>query len=168
MISRFIFPGGELDYIDLTATNLERHGFEVHDVEGMREHYQLTLERWLQRLYENREVAAAEVGKTTMRLWMLYFSFFARAFERGTIGIFQNPRVKARCAGLGASTWRAPAEARPGHSALGDAAPLVMHRLIRDFKKRRFRGRARRQTPVIGTANTFDSNRGFRCRAPWS
>jgi len=90
VISRFIFPGGELDYVGLTATNLERHGFEVHDVEGMREHYQLTLERWLDRLYENREVAAAEVGKTRMRLWMLYFAMFARAFERGTIGIFQT------------------------------------------------------------------------------
>jgi len=90
VISRFIFPGGELDYVGLTATNLERHGFEVHDVEGMREHYQLTLERWLDRLYENREVAAAEVGKTRMRLWMLYFALFARAFERGTIGIFQT------------------------------------------------------------------------------
>ena len=90
VISRFIFPGGELDHIGLTATNLERHGFEVHDVEGMREHYQLTLERWLDRLYENREVAAAEVGKTRMRLWMLYFAMFARAFERGTIGIFQT------------------------------------------------------------------------------
>jgi cyclopropane-fatty-acyl-phospholipid synthase len=90
VISRFIFPGGELDHVGLTATNLERHGFEVHDVEGMREHYQLTLERWLDRLYENREVAAAEVGKTRMRLWMLYFAMFARAFERGTIGIFQT------------------------------------------------------------------------------
>jgi cyclopropane-fatty-acyl-phospholipid synthase len=90
VIARFIFPGGELDYIGLTATNLERHGFEVHDVEGMREHYQLTLERWLDRLYESREVAAAEIGKTRMRLWMLYFTLFARAFERGTIGIFQT------------------------------------------------------------------------------
>ena len=90
VISRFIFPGGELDYVGLTATNLERHGFEVHDVEGMREHYQLTLERWLDRLYENRKVAAAEVGTTRMRLWMLYFAMFARAFERGTIGIFQT------------------------------------------------------------------------------
>ena len=30
VITRFIFPGGELDYVGLTATNLERHGFEVH------------------------------------------------------------------------------------------------------------------------------------------
>ena len=27
-LNRFIFPGGELDYLGLTATNLERHGFE--------------------------------------------------------------------------------------------------------------------------------------------
>jgi cyclopropane-fatty-acyl-phospholipid synthase len=100
VISRFIFPGGELDYVGMTATNLERHGFEVHDIEGMREHYQLTLERWLDRLYENREVAAAEVGKTRMRLWMLYFALFARAFERGTLGIFQTLASKR---GVGAS-----------------------------------------------------------------
>ena len=90
VITRYIFPGGELDYLGLTATNLERHGFEIHDVEAMREHYRLTLERWLQRLYARRETAAAIIGKTRTRLWMLYFTMFARAFERGAIGIFQT------------------------------------------------------------------------------
>ncbi len=90
VITRYIFPGGELDYIGLTATNLERHGFEVHDVEAMREHFQLTLEHWTARLHEHREKAAAEIGWARTRLWILYFSLFARSFERCTIGVFQT------------------------------------------------------------------------------
>src|SRR5262249_61125998 len=33
-IGRYIFPGGELDHVGMSIANLERHGFEVHDVEG--------------------------------------------------------------------------------------------------------------------------------------
>ena len=106
VITRFIFPGGELDYIGLTSTNLERHGFEVHDVEGMREHYKLTLENWLERLYQQREAAAAEIGATKMRLWLLYFTLFARAFERGTIGIFQTLASKRATGASGLELWR--------------------------------------------------------------
>jgi cyclopropane-fatty-acyl-phospholipid synthase len=90
VVTRYIFPGGELDHIGLTITNLDRLGFEVHDVEAMREHYQLTLEHWLSRLYANRDAATAEAGKTKTRLWLLYFTLFARAFERGTVGVFQT------------------------------------------------------------------------------
>ena len=90
VIDRFIFPGGECDYIGLTATNLERHGFEVHDVEAMREHFQKTLEIWVARLYEHRQAASAEVGWTRTRLWLLYMSMCARAFERSAIGVFQT------------------------------------------------------------------------------
>jgi cyclopropane-fatty-acyl-phospholipid synthase len=90
VITRFIFPGGELDYIGLTATNLERHGFEVHDVEGLREHFQLTIENWIERLYNNQDAAIAEIGRQRTRMWLLYFILFGRAFERGTIGVFQT------------------------------------------------------------------------------
>ena len=105
-LNRFIFPGGELDYIGLTATNLERHGFEVHDVEGMREHYQLTLEHWLARLYRNREHAAAQVGWTKTRMWLLYLTMCARGFERGPIGIFQTLASKRRSGASGLALAR--------------------------------------------------------------
>jgi cyclopropane-fatty-acyl-phospholipid synthase len=96
VITRYIFPGGELDYIGLTTTNLERHGFEVHDVEAMREHFELTLEHWTARLYASREKAAAEIGWARTRLWILYFSLFCRSFERCTIGVFQTLASKRR------------------------------------------------------------------------
>lgn len=90
VINRFIFPGGELDYIGLTATNLERHGFEVHDVEGLREHFQLTIENWIDRLYNRREEAFAQIGRERTRVWLLYFLLFGRGFERGIVGVFQT------------------------------------------------------------------------------
>ena len=36
------------------SRNLERHGFEVHDVEGWREHYARTTRLWHERLLANR------------------------------------------------------------------------------------------------------------------
>jgi cyclopropane-fatty-acyl-phospholipid synthase len=96
VITRLIFPGGELDYIGLTVSNLERHRFEVHDVESWREHFQLTLEHWLQRLWDNKEPAQKEIGLEKTRLWLLYFSLFAASFERNTISVFQTLASKRK------------------------------------------------------------------------
>jgi cyclopropane-fatty-acyl-phospholipid synthase len=74
----------------MTIANLERHGFEVHDVEGWRAHYLQTLEHWIVRLQANGEQAEREVGRTKLRLWLLYFSLFALGFERGICGVFQT------------------------------------------------------------------------------
>lgn len=96
VITKYIFPGGELDYIGLTLTNLERHRFEIHDVEGWREHFQLTLEHWTKRLWDNREKAQTEIGWPKTRLWLLYFSLFAMSFERNTVSVFQTLASKRR------------------------------------------------------------------------
>ena len=107
VITRFIFPGGELDHIGMTVTNLERHGFEVHDVENWREHFQLTLEHWTARLAGNQEKAVAEIGETRTRLWLLYFSLFALAFERGTCLVFQTLATKRKVGPSGLPLTRA-------------------------------------------------------------
>ena len=62
MIARYIFPGGELDHIGMTVTNLERLGFEVHDVESWREHFQKTCRLWAERLYARKDDAISEIG----------------------------------------------------------------------------------------------------------
>ncbi len=89
-LTTFIFPGGELDTIGMSLNGLEQHGFEVHDVEALREHYQRTCRIWTERLYENREQAAAEVGWPKTRLWLLYLAGCSLAFERSAVGIFQT------------------------------------------------------------------------------
>ncbi len=90
VINRFIFPGGELDHIGLSVTNLERLGFEVHDVESFREHYVRTLKLWSDALFAHRAAAEAEIGAARTRLWQLYFALFALGFERCLCGNFQT------------------------------------------------------------------------------
>jgi cyclopropane-fatty-acyl-phospholipid synthase len=38
LIRKYIFPGSELDHIGNTLAVMEARGFEIHDVEGWREH----------------------------------------------------------------------------------------------------------------------------------
>lgn len=90
VINKWIFPGGELDYLGLTLTNLERWGFEVRDVESTREHYYLALKGWSERLWARREEAVAEAGEARTRLWLLYFALCCTGFWRGPICDFQT------------------------------------------------------------------------------
>lgn len=95
-IVRYIFPGAELDHIGMTATNLEAHGFEVHDVEGWREHYARTTELWAERLAARRDEAEALVGPEKTRLWLLYLAGVSLGFRMGSINIFQTLASKRR------------------------------------------------------------------------
>ena len=95
-ITRYIFPGGELDHIGRTLANLEGNGFEVHDTEALREHYYLTLVHWHDRLWENRKKAERIVGEEVVRLWLLYFALFAVGFDRGVVNLFQTLVSKRR------------------------------------------------------------------------
>ena len=87
---RYIFPGGELDHLGMSISNLERHGFEVHDVEAWREHYQRTTRLWWERLDARRAEAEAEVGPERTRMWLLYLAGCSLAFERATVGVNQT------------------------------------------------------------------------------
>ncbi len=87
---RYIFPGGELDHIGMSLRNLEATGFEVHDVEGWREHYAYTTFHWATRLMAREEEAVALVGEETFRMWALYLAGVSLAFERGSAQIFQT------------------------------------------------------------------------------
>ncbi|PZR96192.1 MAG: SAM-dependent methyltransferase [Stutzerimonas stutzeri] len=93
---RYIFPGGELDHLGMSIANLERYGFEVHDVEGWREHYQRTTRLWFERLNANKAAAAAEVGPERTRMWLLYLAGCSLAFERGGALINQTLVSKRR------------------------------------------------------------------------
>ena len=86
----FIFPGGELDHLGGTHDAMERNGFEIHDCEGLREHYGRTCRAWTERLHARRAEAVAEIGHAKTEIWLLYLAGCALAFERGTVGIFQT------------------------------------------------------------------------------
>ena len=96
-LTRYIFPGGELDNLGRTILNLESHGFEVHDVEGWREHYQRTCRFWHDRLAARYDEACREVGEAKTRVYLAYLAACSLTFERANCGVFQtlvSKRVK--------------------------------------------------------------------------
>jgi cyclopropane-fatty-acyl-phospholipid synthase len=95
-ITRYIFPGGEVDHLGMTIANLNRSGFEVHDVEGWREHYVRTCRFWHDRLLSNKSAAENEVGPEKTRLWLAYLAGCSIGFERNGIGIFQTLASKRK------------------------------------------------------------------------
>jgi cyclopropane-fatty-acyl-phospholipid synthase len=89
-LTRYIFPGGELDYLWRTIAGLEAHGFEVRDVEGWREHYQRTCRLWHDRLLARYDEACGEVGEATTRVWLAYLAACSLVFERNACGVYQT------------------------------------------------------------------------------
>lgn len=88
-IQRYVFPDGELHKVATVVAAAERAGQEIRDLESMREHYALTLRHWVDNLAANREAAIAEVGAERERVWRLYMTASALAFERGDVSIHQ-------------------------------------------------------------------------------
>ena len=56
-IDRYVFPDGEIEPMATMIDALEGAGFEVRDVESLREHYALTLRAWVTNLEDNWEEA---------------------------------------------------------------------------------------------------------------
>ncbi|GGQ60475.1 SAM-dependent methyltransferase [Streptomyces asoensis] len=109
-IDAYVFPDGELAPVGTTVTQLERAGFEVRDVESIREHYALTLRRWVERLEDGWDRAVRLTGPGRARVWRLYMAASAVAFERNRIGVNQVLAVRTPASGgsgmpLRARTW---------------------------------------------------------------
>jgi cyclopropane-fatty-acyl-phospholipid synthase len=100
LLAKYIFPGGELDHLGHMTECMEASGFEVHDVEGWRDHYALTCKRWSQRLEANREMAIGQIGEETYRMWLLYLAGVSIALGDGSACIFQTVATKRASRGL--------------------------------------------------------------------
>ena len=88
-IGRYVFPDGELLDVGVTAAAMQKAGFELRDVEALREHYALTLRAWVENLQKNWDRAVELVGVGRARVWLLYMSASALGFEDGGISIHQ-------------------------------------------------------------------------------
>ncbi|MEA3214513.1 MAG: cyclopropane-fatty-acyl-phospholipid synthase, partial [Acidimicrobiia bacterium] len=100
-LNRYVFPDGELMEAGQVVTAAQRAGFEARNLESLREHYNLTLRRWVDNLEANWEEAVAEVGEGRTRVWHLYLAGSADNFGRG--GISVNQLLAVRPAERGAS-----------------------------------------------------------------
>jgi cyclopropane-fatty-acyl-phospholipid synthase len=76
--------------IHTTLRAAEACGFEVRDVESLREHYMFTLRHWVRRLEANSDEARKIAGDVTYRVWRLYMSGSAHAFQTGRLNLYQT------------------------------------------------------------------------------
>jgi cyclopropane-fatty-acyl-phospholipid synthase len=109
-IDAYVFPDGELAPLGTTVTQLERAGFEVRDVESIREHYALTLRQWVANLESRWARAKGLTSPGRARVWRLYMAASALAFEHNRIGVNQVLAVRTPESGasglpLRARTW---------------------------------------------------------------
>ena len=88
-IRKYVCPDGELIPVGDMLGVAERTGFEVRDVESLREHYALTLRHWVRRLEANREAALRLVDERTYRVWRLYMAGCSHAFATARLSVHQ-------------------------------------------------------------------------------
>jgi cyclopropane-fatty-acyl-phospholipid synthase len=88
-IGRYVFPDGELIDVGEVVVAMERAGFEVRDVESLREHYAKTLRAWVRNLQMSWDEAVQLVGSHRARIWLLYMAASVNGFEDGGISIHQ-------------------------------------------------------------------------------
>jgi cyclopropane-fatty-acyl-phospholipid synthase len=93
-IDKYVFPDGKLTATRDVIGAAEAAGFEVRDVESLREHYAITLRHWVRSLEERSDDAKALVGNHTFRVWRLYMAASANAFSRAAINVLQTLLAK--------------------------------------------------------------------------
>ena len=82
---------GDTDFMAKAGDPLtgRKAGFEVRDVESLREHYSETLHAWLTNLESSWDEAVALVGEPRARVWRLYMAGSANGFDDGGIAVHQ-------------------------------------------------------------------------------
>jgi cyclopropane-fatty-acyl-phospholipid synthase len=93
-IARYVFPDGELQEVGRVITAMQHQGFEVRDVESLREHYATTLRAWVRNLEADWDRALALAGPERARIWRLYTAGSALSFEAERLNIHQVLGVK--------------------------------------------------------------------------
>lgn len=93
-INRYVFPDGDLISVSEGNAVAERVGWEVRDVENLREHYARTLRAWVANLEERRDEVVRITDERTYRIWRLYMAGSAQGFNRGRLGLAQTLLAK--------------------------------------------------------------------------
>lgn len=94
-IQRYVFPDGELHELGAVVSRIQATGLEVRHTENLREHYALTLRAWVDNLEQGYDEAVALVGSGRARVWRLFLTGSALAFEDGLLQVHQTLAVNA-------------------------------------------------------------------------
>jgi cyclopropane-fatty-acyl-phospholipid synthase len=123
-IDRYVFPDGELHEVGTVVSRMQDSNFEVRHVEGLREHYALTLRAWVANLEANWDRAIELAGPGRARIWLLYMAASAINFEGGRTQLHQVlavPGFKAYSGMPRRPDWDTMSLGVPGRGVLIDS-----------------------------------------------
>jgi len=92
---RYVFPDAEWAPLHEVVYAAQSRGFDVRDVENMREQYALTVDAWRSRLEQHHREASHLVGEVTYRIWRLSLAAAAYLFRAGRLAVYETLCVKA-------------------------------------------------------------------------
>lgn len=93
-VGRYVFPDAALLEVGSVVSTMQGIGFEVRDVQSLREHYARTLRAWSANLDANWDQAQRMVGPGRARVWRLYVAGSAIGFQQARISIHQVLAVR--------------------------------------------------------------------------
>ncbi len=90
-LEKYIFPGAYIPSLAEMVTPVERRRDPLHvvDVENLRFHYALTLDRWAERLEEHADFIRDRYSESFLRMFRLYLHASAAGFRFGGILLYQ-------------------------------------------------------------------------------
>ena len=104
---KYVFPNGELHSILPLQDAATRAGFEVRDLENIRESYILTLENWVRKLEANHDATVKLVGEASYRVFRIYMAGATLGFKSGVYSLNQLLLSKPDGGGAGMPLSRA-------------------------------------------------------------
>ena len=93
-IDKYVFPDGRLVPVGHIVSCAESVGFELRDIESLREHYVMTLKQWVRPLIEHEAEAVRVVGERIYRIWRLYLAAGQNSLSKGSVSLIQALLVK--------------------------------------------------------------------------
>lgn len=87
---RYVFPDGGAGPIGGVLASAEQAGFEVRDMESLREHYALTVRHWIRNLEAQHAAVVRLQDERTYRVWRLLLAGGVQLAEQGQANIFQT------------------------------------------------------------------------------
>lgn len=88
-INKYIFPNGYIPSLRELVSLLPEYNFHLTDVESLRLHYAMTLDRWAESFEENVNIVKEKYGERFARMWRVYLRFCAGSFRYSGLSIHQ-------------------------------------------------------------------------------
>jgi cyclopropane-fatty-acyl-phospholipid synthase len=107
-IEAYIAPDMHMRPLPQTLGYLATAGFEIRDVEAMREHYVKTVDRWISTFEDHYDEFVALQGEQAARVWRLYLVGGRLAFDADRMGVDQILAVKTTPDGFAAMPFTRP------------------------------------------------------------